>query len=267
MIAPVVQAASNCSWVSALVIGFLCAVILHGMQYLRTTAVKTKLFLGIQWLWMLLIVSEFLHWVMLCWPNYGNYNAAPLLVLMLAAFSLGKGRESACRVAGVLFWIVSLLLGAVLFSGLQEIEPENLKPQWKMQTAYYVVVMLIPAMAPEKESDNIQWKSAVFGTLVSVITTGVLSMAYIENTKAPFYEMARAMSFLITLLLRSTANAWESRKNRKVGIWVSAAFIALVFISGMRMNSRLLAVGTVLVWVVLPVLEKIARNIKKPIDK
>ena len=113
-------------------------------------------------------------------------------------------------------------------------------------------------------------------------------MAYIEKTKAPFYEMARAMSFLgtaerfesvvaagmtlgyfvlITLLLRSTANAWESRKNRKVGIWVSAAFIALVFISGMRMNSRLLAVGTVLVWVVLPVLEKIARNIKKPIDK
>lgn len=288
MIAPVIQAASNCSWVSALVIGFLCAVILCGMQSLHAGAVKTKLFLGIQWLWMLLIVSEFLHWIMLCWPNYGNYHVAPLLVLALAAYSLGKGRESACRVAGVLFWVVALLLGAVLFSGLREIEPENLKPRWKMQTAYYVVVMLIPAMAPEKESDTIQWKNAIFGTLVSVITTGVLSLAYIEKTKAPFYEMARAMSILgtaerfeslvaagmtlgyfvlITLLLRSTANAWENRKNRKVGIWVSAAFIALVFISGMRMNSRLLAVGTVLVWVVLPVLEKIARNIKKPIDK
>ena len=136
MAAPVIQAASNCSWIAALVIGLVCTAIVYGMEKLETGVGRTKLLAGIQWLWMLLIVSEFLHWIMLCWPNHDNYHAVPLIVLVLAAFSLSKGRRRAANVAGVLFWGLIFLLGAVLISGIKEVKLENLKLQWKMQTAY-----------------------------------------------------------------------------------------------------------------------------------
>ena len=288
MIAPVIQAASNCSWIAALIVGLLCGSIVYGMRCLGASAAKTKLLTGIQWLWMLLLVSEFLHWIMLYWPNNSNYHAAPLLVLALAAYSLGKGKRVNCYIASVLFWVVALLLGSVLLSGLGEMRIENLKPQWQMQTAYYIVVMLIPAMVSEAKNNGIEWEAGTLGVMTSVITTGVLSLNYIERTKGPFYVMTRALSMfdtaehfesfaaagmtlgyfaLISVLLQTTSDAWGYYKSPQIGIWVSTAFIAMVFLSGMRMNSRLLAAGTLLIWVLLPALEKVLQLVKKPMEK
>ena len=115
-----------------------------------------------------------------------------------------------------------------------------------------------------------------------------MSLEYIERIKAPFYEMSRTLTFLgagrrfeslvaagmtigyfvlITYFLQITTKAWEVSKTMKPGVWISTAFAGLVFLSGMRMNSRLLAVGTLGIWVLLPTFEKITKNIKKPIDK
>ena len=288
MIAPVIQAASNCSWVSVLVIGFLCGAIIYGMRCLNIEMANTKLLMGIQWLWMLLVVSEFLHWIMMYWPHSGNYYAIPILTLALAVYSLGKGRREACAAAGVLLWAIALLVVMVFLSGLREIRMEHVKPQWKMQTAYYIVVLLIPAMVSAPKDNGIAGKTALLGVVTSVITTGVLSLEYIESVKAPFYEMTRSLCLfgtakrfesvvaagmtlsyfaLISLLVQTTADAWGGYKSGKAGIYISAAFITLIFQSGMRMNSRLLAIGTLLFWVVLPALEKVLKNNKNTIDK
>lgn len=288
MAAPVAQAASNCSWPAAIIISTLCLGICAGLEKLGTGEVQTRWLGAIQWLWMLLVISEFLHWIMLYWPNYGNYHTAPLILLTLAGLSVTKGAEKSARAAGVLLWVIALLLGTILLSGIQEIEWKNLQPQWQMQTAYFIVVMLIPAMGVGLSRTKGKYAILLYSTLVSVITTGVMSVVLIEQMSAPFYEMSKSISFLgvgrrfeglaamgitigyfalLAYLLTVTANAWEMGRRQKRSVWISALFSALVFLSGMRMNSRLLAIGTLVVWVVFPTIQKIIKIKKIPLDK
>lgn len=287
MAAPLTQAASNCSWSAALCVGALCLAICWGLDRFHIGVVQSKLLGAVQWLWMLLVIGEFLHWVMLCWPNHGNYQGAPLILLALAAASAAKGKESCARSGSILLWIVAFLLGAILVSAVPQIEWNNLGPQWKMQTAYLVVVMLIPAMGIGM--GKTKKKSLLLcAVLVSVVTSGVMSMNLIEQMRAPYYEMSESISFLgigrrfealtavgmtlgyyalLSYLLRIMAKAWEMGKSQHRSVWISAVFCALVFISGMRLNSRLLALGTIAIWVVFPILEKIIKKLKFPIDK
>lgn len=288
MISPVIQASSNCSWVAALAIGVLCLTILYGMEKLDLGTTKSGLLAAVQWLWMLLVVSEFLHWTMLSWPNHGNYYVVPLTIVALAALALRKGRSNAATVAAIVFWVIAFMLGAVLISGVREIRWENWKPQWKMQTANYIVVLLVPAMVMGRTTQKGKWKMPLLGLVTCAVTSGVMSVGYIARSNAPFYEMSRTISLLgvgnrfeslaatgltmgyfvlVTLLLDVMVHAWEHNRTAKYGVWVSAGFGALVFLSGMRINSRLLAVGTLGVWVVIPIIEKIAKYVRKPIDK
>ena len=124
----------------------------------------------------------------------------------------------------------------------------------------------------------------LLGLSVSVVTSGVLSLGFIVRCEAPFYEMSRSISLLgvgnrfeslaatgltmgyfvlMTLLLKATAEAWEQNRRAKYGLWISGIFAGFVFVSGMRINSRLLAAGTMAVWVVLPMLESAVRRIQK----
>lgn len=285
MIAPLIQASSNCSWVAALAIGLLCLIIQCGMEKLEVNSEKTRILSAIQWLWMLLIVSEFLHWIMLYWPESTNYHAAPLIVLALAAYTVKKNGQHASAIAGVLFWILIVMLGAVLLSGIKQIKPINLKPVWKMQTAYYVVVLLIPVMISEISA---KWKLPASGAVVAMITGGVMSLDLMEKMNAPFYEMSKTLTLfgigqryeslvasgmtmgyyvLMTLLLQISVDAWGQEKHKNTGLWISTVFAGMVFLSGMRMNSRLLAGGTLCIWVIFPVFEKITKKMKKPLDK
>ena len=288
MISPVIQASSNCSWVAALVTGFLCLIILCGMEKLEVGSTRSRWIGAVQWLWMLLVLSEFLHWTMLNWPNYRNYHVVPLVILALALHSLGKGKGRAANVAVILLRVMVLLLGAVLISGIREVHWVNLEPQWKMQTANYIVVLLIPAMVMGKTLRKGKWQMPLLGLVVSVITSGVLSLHFIARCDAPFYEMSRNVSLLgignryeslaatgltmgyfvlMTLLLQVTADAWEQNRKAKHGLWISGVFAGLVFLSGMRINSRLLAMGTLIVWVAMPILEKGALRMKMRSNK
>ena len=140
--APVTQAASNCSWPAALCIALLCLAVTAGLQKLNVGDTQSRILSALQWLWMLLVISEFLHWILFYWPSYGSYHAVPLIILALGALSAAKGAEKASAVAGLLYWALIGLLGTVLLSGIREIELSNLKPHWDMQTAYLIVVML-----------------------------------------------------------------------------------------------------------------------------
>jgi len=288
MAAPVTQAASNCSWLVALSVGTLCMAIALGLEKLEVGNARTRFLAAVQWLWMLLVISEFLHWTMLCWPNHKNYYVVPLLILLLAAVSASKGREAAARAVGILFWVLAALLGTVLLSGIKEIKLENLMTQWKMQTAYLVLVMLIPVMGIGIGKTKQKKDIVIYGWTVAAVTSGVLSLGLIERMHAPFYEMSKSLSLLgvgqrfeslvaaamtmgyfalTSYLLTISANAWDGGVRTKRSVWISAAFSALVFLSGMRMNSRLLALGSLAIWALFPMVEKISKNRNFSLDK
>lgn len=287
MAAPLTQAASNCSWPAAVAVGVLCGVVCLGLERLTEGAPSCRWIGAVQWLWMLLLMSEFLHWSMLCWPQHKSYCTVPLVLLALAAWSSCRGTEKAAAVGGAVYWFLVILLGTVLFSAVREVRAENLKPEWGMQTAHLITVLLIPAMGLGAGTGK-RLQLTAYTLLVSVITVGVLSLEMVRRVEAPFYEMSRGISLLgmgqrfeslvaaamtlgyfvlISYLLTVTANAWEMGKRQGRSIWISALFTALVFLSGMRLNSRLLALGTMLAWVLLPMLEKIVKILKKGIDK
>lgn len=259
-----------------------------GLEKLEVGNVRIRFLGAVQWLWMLLIISEFLHWTMLCWPNHENYYVVPLTILLLAAVSVSRGSEAAGRVAAILYWVLAGLLGTVLLSGIKEIKLVNLMPQWKMQTAHLIVVMLIPVMGIGIEANNHKKGIVAFGAAVAAITSGVLSLGLIEKMYAPFYEMGKSLSVLgigqrfesmvaaamtmgyfalISFLLTISANVWDKEGRIERGVWISAAFSGMVFLSGMRMNSRILALGSIVVWVVFPLLENFLKNRTNTLDK
>lgn len=287
MAAPLTQAASNCSWPAVLTVTILSGLVTYGMERLEIAETKNRVFGAVQWLWMLLVISEFMHWCMFCWPEHRNYHALPLVLLALSAFAVTKGKERTATIGLVLFWFLAVILGAILLTGIKEVKLKNLKPEWRMQTAHLVTVMFIPAMGKLRPAEN-RIRIIGYALAVSLVTTGVMTIELIQQLDAPFYEMSRSLTFLggglrfeslisagltlgyyilLTYLVTVTADAWEMGKRHNRGIWISAAFAALVFISGMRLNSRILAVGTMAVWVILPALEKTSKMIKKGIDK
>lgn len=285
---PIVQTASGCSWVAVAAVVILCLSIRYGMERVGVRG-NTGPWLGaVQWLWMLLVISEFMHWSEYCWPGDGTERTVPVILLALAAYSVTKGIETAARTGRVIRWPILFLFGAVLLSGLKEVKLANLRPRWEMHTASLITAMLIPVMGIGYGTWKGKRNTLVYALSVSAICTGVLSLSYIQRIKAPFYELGRSVTLLgvgqrfeslvasgmtlgyyvlFSYLIGITAKAWEPEGRRLRSIWISAAFAAAVYISGMRMNSRLLAMGNLAIWVALPVLKIIAKNMKKTIDK
>jgi len=286
--APVTQAASNCSWITVAIVAALCLSISYGLEKLNIDKTPGRWIGAIQWLWMLLVISEFMHWIMYCWPNHGNYHVVPLVLLFLAAYAVSKGTTAAARAGSALRIALVGLFGTILLSAIREIRLENLGPVWQMQTAHLITVMLIPVMGFGYGCWKGKGKVISYAVGVSVITTGVLSLPFIRMVDSPFYELSRSIHVfgsehrleslvaagmtlgyyvLLSYLVGITANAWDPEKTKARSIWISALFAGLVFISGMRLNSRLLAVGNLLIWAVLPLVKNVGKNMKKVLDK
>lgn len=288
LLSPVTHTASGCSWVAVAAVAILCMSIHYAMAKIAVSGESGRWLGALQWLWMLLVISEFMHWTKLCWPGDGTEAVIPLTLLLLAAYTVAKGKTSASRAGSTMRWPVLILFGAVLLSGVKEVQLKNLKPQWQMQTANLITAMLIPAMGAGYGSWKGKGRTVLYAVAVSAVCTGVLSLNYIRGCNAPFYELGRSVTLLgigqrfeslvaagmtlgyyvlFTYLIGITAKSWEPEGRRNRSIWISALFVAAVFVSGMRLNSRLLAVGNLAVWVLFPVLKNIAKKMKKPIDK
>lgn len=285
MAAPLAQTASASSWLAVLLVGAVCLGICWGLE--RIGAQPSSWLWVVQWFWLSLVLAEVLHWIMYCWPDHKSYHAVPLTLLALAGWLAGKGKEQASRAGSVIFWLLILLLGAVLLSGAKEIQWENVRPVWRMEKAHLITVLLIPAMGMslKEDSGSKGWILALAG-LLAFVTTGVLTAAAAEKVDCAFYELSRSLRLLgiadrfeslvaagmtlgyfvlLSFLLSTCAQGAEGIKPGKGawGVWSNAALTALWFVWGFRLSSTVLALGTILTWVVLPALNCIQRNLQK----
>lgn len=279
--APLVQTASGCSWPAALAVGSVCLLTCWALG--KYIALPDRWILILQCLWACIIMSELLHWSTYCWPTHKSEWAVPLTLLLLAAWAVNGGRGRAARVGCVLLWPLALLLGAVLLSGIPDVKSQNLKPTWQMPDAHLIMVMLLPALCRPGERKRNGWlltKLMLFALVTSIVTAGVLSPAVSSNITAPVYELSRSLSLfgiaerfesliaaamtlgyfsVLTYLLSIAESAWKGKK----GLWGSVVVIGLLFLCNLRADSRILAIGSILIWLVLPVICHWKNNFQK----
>lgn len=284
MAAPLAQTASACSWLAVLMVGIVCLGICWGLE--RIGARASAWLVVVQWFWLSLVAAEFLHWTMYCWPDYQSYHAVPMALLVLAGWLAAKGKSQASRAGNAMFWLLVILFGAVLLSGGKEVRWENVHSGLRMQNAHLITVMLIPAMGIGVKESGRKGVILALGVMLAFVTTGVLGAYGAEKSDCAFYELGRSMKLLgfadrfeslvaagmtlgyfvlLSFLLSTCAQGAEQIKTGEgaLGVWSNAVLTALWFVWGFRLSSTVLALGTILTWVVLPALNCLQRNLQK----
>lgn len=268
--APLAKAASGCSWPAVLILG---GVTLLVAWWLIQYGTEHKPWLDIlQGLWASVVISEMLYWCEACWPSHSNGKAATLILLGLCVWLASKGRERTARVGCILIWPVGLLLGLILMSAVPEIKVQNLYPVWQMPDASLVTVLLFTTLYRRQGKEigvGVHGSLLCLGLVVSVITVGVLSPYVSGKAEAGVYELSRSISFFgVSQRLESVAAAGmtigyfggigyllsipEETANRGRMVAAYGGLAGLLFLVDIRLDSRILAIGSLLIWVILP---------------
>lgn len=252
--------------------------------YRRNLCRREEGLLGLlQWAWTILVISEFLHWPMLCWPNHGNYHILPLVLLGMAAYACSGGAQRAARAGGLLLWFVMIMLGGVLLLSLREVNWNNMMPAWELAGSHLITVLLIPAMGMCLGETEKRIRIPAAALCTAVITTGVLTLTGVQGPEAPFYEMSRSISrgggmerlesiaaagmligyyVLASYLIAAAAACGKQKAGSSAKVWITAAAAGTAFAAGIRLESRWLGLGTALLWVVIPAAKKVCRSDK-----
>lgn len=280
--APLVKTASGCSWPVVLVVG---SVTLFLSWWLTKYTAELKAWLVIlQGLWASAVISEMLWWIGDCWPGHNSVKAAPLILLTLAAWAASGGKERTARIGCVLVWPIGFLLGAVLLSSSPEVRLENLLPSWQMRDAGLIPVLLFLALYGRREAETtcgVYIGLLSLAVLTAAVTAGVLSPGVSGSTELAVYELARSIPILgvggrfeSMIAVGMTMGYWaaigyllsipKEIENRSRMIWAYAALSGVMFAMDLRIDSRVLAIGSILFWVVLPALCGVKNIFQKP---
>ncbi len=278
LLAPLAQTAASCSWLTVALIGgvtLLCCWLL-GKYAPRPGPILAAL----QGLWASLVLSELLHWSTYSWPGHEDDYTIALGILALALWATKGGSVRGARIACVLFWPVTLLLGSVLVSGLPDMSLSNLKPSWQLPDAWLIVVLLLPALLTQRGVIIGGGRLAgllFYGLCLATVTAGVLSVSVSADVSAPVYELSRSLSLwgiaerfesliavaltlgyfaTLTFLLCLPDGSGEMKSLR----WCIAALAAMLYISGIRPDSRLVAVGCIALWFLAPLLASLKKR-------
>lgn len=279
MAAPLAKAASVCSWPAVLALGSITVLI--GMWLTRYREEQSPWSDALQGLWASVVASEMLFWCQDCWPSHSNPKAAALILLALCIWANCKGRQRGARIGCILIWPVGFLLGLILVSAAPEVRLQNLYPSWEMPDAALVTILLLPAMYTRQKTGAGFYTGLLgFALFVSVITAGVLSPGISSMMGTGVYELSRSISFLgVSQRLESVAavsmtigyfggigyllSIPEETPNRGRMVLAYGALAGLLFIMDIRLDSRVLAIGSILIWAVIPFLDGARKYFQK----
>ena len=281
MVAPVVQAASRCSWAAALGIGVLCAGICRLQEKLGTP--EQGWLSAVKWIWLIVIGGSALRWI-----GYGWQTSAwviPGTILVLSAWTAAGGSGKSVAAGNVLRFGILALLGTILVSGLWDIRVENLKPGWTLSGAELITVLLFPAAFPTEGRKKAGWFLLTLAGVTAIVTAGVLTEGYALRHDSPFFELSKNVQLLgtakryeslgaagltlgyyvfFTCLLRGCADLGEAMKvDREKGtVWLSAAGMAIGYGLEYWQYEEILALGSALLFGLLPLIAGAAKRVK-----
>ncbi len=272
LLVPVVHSASVLPWPVAVAEGTAAAFLGKFSKW------GTDWVLAVQKIWAGVMAGLFLQWSGYYWDDIAISRMAPLVLLALALWTT-MVRGKAARIGCVLIWPLLFLLGAVLLSGVSEVELEYLRPAWQMGAAPLAAVLLIPSNFEGKA----KWKLPFVAIVVSTITSGVLSPDVAVSSRSGIYEISRSLSLLgiaerfeslvaaaMTMGFYAVTTYLLEPKEQKDRPWVYALIALLVYLSGIEIGKWYILGISILAWLVLPIVQArkiIVKKGKKGIDK
>lgn len=277
MLAPLIYTASGCTWPTAIIaagLGLSACWVKHKLTGDKILPVWLR---RLQNVWAIPVMVRMLTWVSACWPDSGKWPAIALGVF--GAIAALRGRETIVRFSAVSRYFLIVLLGGVILSGIKGISLDNLIPSWQLNGGDLITVCLLPALCGEDELKKAGNEVLLLAAAAaSVVTVGVLSPGYASDAAAPFYELSRNLTVL------GIAERFESVVSTAmtIGLFVTLCFLltnscgekvkhgmiigilaTILYASNACVDSRFVAAGTALIWVLLPTITALWIKIKK----
>lgn len=293
MSAPLAQFAGRSPWGSVLAVGILAGLLCVGVDLLWSDRIKWSRWLCIaEWTWLIIIIGSGAVWAVDSWPVGNAFPTVPIVLLALAAAASDAGAEKASRIGGVLFWLLALIYAIILCAGGGDFHLRRISSEFSMPIPELVVVFLLPALAiflpREKNRMPVSFFGilAVFALILSLLTAGGISSLVAEQVDNPFYQWVRGLSLfksaqrfesiisvaltmgwfsLFTVLLSVAGHLTETFYPGcgKKGTWLCAILSASIMFVIKWIPAFVIGFGSVVLWVVVPVLLLSVDKIKK----
>lgn len=197
--APLSTLAGMDGWLQTLLAALIAGVLAYfGCWFQEKLENPGKGYRIAQILWLVFLLGQLGKWPAHTWPGGTDFPVVPLTLLALGAFASLDGGSCAARCATALFWLLLILYGVILFSGLSEWELKNLAPEPGMVSWELLLVMLLPAavgiLPGEKAGIRGIAGTALTAAVLSLWTIGTLTRGVAEQVPWPLYESVKGMN-------------------------------------------------------------------------
>lgn len=288
--APLAQFAGRMPWQTVAWMAGVCLVSCHFVG--RIGVVGHKWLSVVQLCWLVWATSEMCRWISGSWFSGDVYPAIPLILLGVGVASARKGAEQAARTGSVVFWLLALIYGVVVVAGTGGVELRELSVIGPGVDMRLIVVLLVPALSVYLPGGEKKVPAGAmigiygFAVVISILITGTLSLEVATNGEAPLREWIEGVqiagtlqrfeaiasvaltmgwfAMLSYLLCVAGQLAEQTREGNYVkAVFWAAAAAAGIMLLGVEAEASVLALGSVVLWVVAPVFEAIACGNKK----
>jgi len=278
------------NWLTALALIIACGSVAW-LTVKFGKADNGKLLAGLQCLWLGLLIGKLMPHSLTCWES--DSHIIPAALLILAAFGAMHGAERASRVAAVLFGGVIFIVGIILLVGSKNLRINWLMPKLEWVNYDLIPIFLLPCLAglyQRKREGKICAAIAVPGGVLPLLLGGCLSPQVAAGAINPLYEYSKSVKLfgvaervevlvscaitaswfcLFAWLLTAAGQFVENAKkeSRRWGVWGCAAVAVAVYLCNMPISGEMLALGSLLFWVAIPLAAQCFGYAKKAIKK
>ena len=215
-----------------------------------------------QILWLVFLLGQLGKWPAHTWPGGTDFPVVPLTLLALGIFASLDGGSCAARCATALFWLLLILYGVILFSGLSEWKLKNFTPESGMVSWELLLVLLLPAvvgMLPGERAGFLSWP--LYESVKGMNLFGVA-----ERYEA-FVSVTATMGYFILFSLLFSGIGTQAEEipglGGKKAVGAAGVISAALVLYVPHLPGECLFFGGILFWLVLPAFELFIKKSKK----
>lgn len=291
--APITAFAGGSAWSSVLLACAVCGAVSYGVLALCDTPLYPNKWVNIaEIIWLTLYLGQLAHFSADCWKTDSQFPVIPLALILLAAMNAWGGAKRAAGVCLSLRWLVWILLGVVLITGIREIKPENLAPTASAINGNLAAVLLAPCLLlftgekKNKKHGKLILLMTAMAIVFSVLITGSLGIIEAAKAESALYEFSKHIkvfgvgerfeamvscaltvgwfsyfSFLMSIIGGIGGKVQE--KQGEKWIILSLAVVCTMAVWNVRLPDGVVWACTALMWAVIPAATGLWKKVKK----